>query len=289
MEKAVIIGGDERQIYMAEYLRANGFQPELYGLDRLRERGGRFFSDDLEAAVRGADILILPIPVSRDGGATVNAPYSDSAITFDSLIRLTAPDKAVFAGMMGGELRSAFFKKGVRLYDYADRDEFAMRNAVPTAEGVVEIAINKLPTTIKGAKVAVTGYGKTGKAVAKAMAALGADVTVAVRKCSGVFQIDNDGHTGIYLKELHKYAGEFDVLVNTVPAVVADERTLKNLRQDCLILEIASAPYGVDMNAAKALGLEVVIAGSLPGKTAPKSAGIIIGETILNIMKEGSE
>ncbi|MCL2509236.1 MAG: hypothetical protein FWF05_08685 [Oscillospiraceae bacterium] len=289
MNKAVIIGGDERQIYMAGYFNGHGFRPELYGFDRYRKSGGRFCVGDLETAIKGAEIVILPIPASLDGGITVNAPYSDSTITFDSLIRLIDPDKAVFAGMMSKTMRSVFFKKGVRVYDYADRDEFTIRNAVPTAEGVVEIAISKLPTTIKGSKVAVTGYGKTGKAVAKSMGSLGAFVTVAARKCSDVSQADNDGHTGIYLRELYKCAWEFDVLVNTVPAVVADEKVLKNLRPDCLILEIASAPYGVDMNAAKALGLEVVIAGSLPGKCAPKSAGIIISETILNIIKEGSE
>ncbi len=100
---------------------------------------------------------------------------------------------------------------------------------------------------------------------------------------------DNDGCHAIYIRELHRFAGGFDMLVNTVPAPIVDETILKNMRRDCLIVDIASAPYGVDFEAAKALGLDATAVGSLPGTTAPKSAGIIIGETILNIIREGSE
>ena len=279
---AAIIGGDERQLYMAEHLSQNGLAPVLYGFDCCRARAGEYFCDDLETAVCGADMVILPIPVSRDG-VTLNAPYSGGEIALGGLLHMIRPAQTVFAGMMRAEHRSSLFQKGVRVYDYADRDEFTVRNAVPTAEGVVELAIRMRPATVNGSSAAVVGYGKTGKAVAKALGALGACVTVAARKCGSVYEAENDGHCGMYTKDLSRRAGDFDILVNTVPALVIDACVLRSLRPDCLILEIASAPYGIDMNAAKALGLDVVIAGSLPGKTAPKTAGIIISETILNI------
>ena len=43
---------------------------------------------------------------------------------------------------------------------------------------------------------------------------------------------------------------------------------------------------GVDFEAAKEAGVKVIWALSLPGKTAPITAGKIIKDTILNILNE---
>ena len=56
-----------------------------------------------------------------------------------------------------------------------------------------------------------------------------------------------------------------------------------------------SAPYpncvsaGVDMESAKDLGVKVIWALGIPGKTAPITAGNIIKETICNILGESGE
>ena len=282
-----ILGGDARQIYMKQHLEEHGYSVALCCFEKAC---GDDFPDGTKARtiVSEADAVILPIPVSRDG-ETLNAPFSSSVLYLPEVFDLLASEQTVFAGMLDVRKRSELFRKGIRVYDYADRDEFAVKNAVPTAEGVVKIAAEKLPITIKGASIAVTGYGRTAKATAKALLALGAHVTVAARRCSSLAAADNDGCDAIYLRELHRFAGGFDMLVNTVPVPVVDETILKNMRRDCVVVDIASAPYGVDFAAAKALGLDAFAAGSLPGTVAPKSAGIIIGETILNIIREGSE
>jgi len=46
---------------------------------------------------------------------------------------------------------------------------------------------------------------------------------------------------------------------------------------------------GVDCEAAKALGLSVIHALSLPGKVAPETAGEIICDTVCNIFEERDE
>ncbi len=282
-----ILGGDARQIYMKQHLEEHGYTAVLCCFEKTC---GDSSPDGTKAraVVSEADAVILPIPVSRDG-ETLNAPFSSSAMYLSEVFDLLTPEQTVFAGMLDARKRSELFRKGVRVYDYADRDEFAVKNAIPTAEGVVKIAIDKLPVTVKGASIAVTGYGRSAKATARALLALGARVTVAARRCSSLATADNDGCEAVYLRELHRFARGFDMLVNTVPAPVIDETILKNMRRDCVVVDIASAPYGVDFEAAKALGLDAFAAGSLPGTVAPKSAGIIIGETILNIIREGSE
>ena len=45
-------------------------------------------------------------------------------------------------------------------------------------------------------------------------------------------------------------------------------------------------PAGVDFDAAKSLGLKVIWALSLPGKTAPVTSGAIIKDTIMNIIND---
>ena len=115
-----------------------------------------------------------------------------------------------------------------------------------------------------------------------------ARVTVAARKCSDLAWARTGGLDAVNISELMKTAPELDLLVNTVPSLVLDCKTLSALRRDCLVIDIASAPYGTDFTCARELGLNVIVPGSLPGKTAPKTSGEIIADAILNIIKEGS-
>ena len=68
--------------------------------------------------------------------------------------------------------------------------------------------------------------------------------------------------------------------------MIFDERVLKIVRGDALIIDLASKPGGVDFDAGKKLGINVIWALSLPGKTAPDSAGEIIADTVMNIINE---
>ena len=78
----------------------------------------------------------------------------------------------------------------------------------------------------------------------------------------------------------------YDLVINTVPARVLGQTELEDLRPDCLVLDLASRPGGVDLAAAGELGLTVIWALSLPGKVAPVSAGAAIKRTIYNMLSE---
>ena len=58
------------------------------------------------------------------------------------------------------------------------------------------------------------------------------------------------------------------------------------MRDDALVIDLASKPGGVDLNAAKEYGVKTVWALSLPGRVAPISAGDIVKQTVLNICAE---
>lgn len=262
-----VLGEDKRLFYTAEALRSLGHDV-VCSTERLAD----------------SDILLLPVPVSRDG-VTVNT----ADIRLDFLASAVRRDCRVFCGMPKPEVSDLFFKRGIRLYDYAAREEFAVRNAVPTAEGVAEILLHTLPITLRGAHIFITGYGRCARASARLFTAMGARVTVAARRCSALAMASADGYRSLYLRELSHHIAEADAVVNTVPAVVLGEPVLCAMRRSCPIVEIASAPYGVDPALAKKYGITVIPAPSLPGKVAPKTAGIIIADTVLNILREGSE
>ena len=159
-------------------------------------------------------------------------------------------------------------------------------NAVPTAEGAIEIAIAETPFTIHGSKSLVLGYGKIGKILSKDLYALGAQTYVEARKYADLAMIEGHGYEPLPLDNLKDHIHEFDIIFNTIPSLILNDEILTKVKKDALIIDLASKPGGIDFDAAKSYGLKVIWALSLPGKIAPVSSGAIIKDTIMNIIKE---
>ena len=81
----------------------------------------------------------------------------------------------------------------------------------------------------------------------------------------------------------------FDVVFNTIPAVILTHDLLSELPEHCVIIDIASMPGGVDFAAARTLSKKVIHALSLPGKVAPITAGRAIRDVLYKIMNERKE
>ena len=143
-----------------------------------------------------------------------------------------------------------------------------------------------MPITIHGARVLILGFGRVGRALAPRLQALGARVTVAARRYEAMAWAESMGLGAERLDDLGAWLWGCDLVVNTIPALVLGERELTLIRQDCLILDLASKPGGVDYPAAERLGRRVVWALSLPGKTAPASAGAAIRDTVYHMLEE---
>ena len=161
-----------------------------------------------------------------------------------------------------------------------------MRNAVPTAEGAVQILLEEMPQTIFGSSIVVLGCGRIGTRMAVLLKALGAHVTVAARDPAARAFAEMLGCRSIPFTALKEAAAQADVLCNTVPAPVVTQGILEAIKPDALVLDLASKPGGVDWDAAQTLGRRVVWALSLPGKTAPVTAGHIIAVTAEHILEE---
>ncbi len=283
-ETVSVIGGDLRQLTLARLLLKEGYHLYLYGFDKDIMSDIPASGFDKNTALN-SDIVILPVPVTFDG-IYINSPYAESPISIEEFLNEINPSSIVFGGQIKPELAARLNEKGVAYRDYLKREELAVRNAVPTAEGAIEIAIAETPITLHGSKCLVLGYGRIGKILSKMLFGLGAQTFVEARKYADLAMIEGHGYEPLSLNELKSRIGEFDIIFNTVPAMILDDSLLRLIKKDALVIDLASKPGGVDMKSAKDIGVKVIWALSLPGKIAPVTSGAIIKDTIMNILNE---
>ena len=277
-----IIGGDKRQLYLADSFVKDGFGVILGGFDTLKSVGDIAITD-VTSAVSYSDIIILPLPSIRSDGS-INAPFSQGNIYLSDDEIDIMNKKPVFASFRE-KLIKTYPRLNGAVFDYASREDFAILNAVPTAEGAVECAMCAYEGTIAGSNSLVTGYGRIGKVLASKLKSLGSNVTVSARKFEDLAYINALGYKALNTGELKKISG-YDLVFNTIPALIFDEALLKNTDRNTLIIDLASAPGGVDFEAARSLKIDAQRALSLPGKCAPKTAAEIIKQTVTSIIKE---
>lgn len=283
-ETYAVVGGDLRYVYLAGRLAEDGCKVLAVGFDNTDLPPCVAGCTDAAQAIALSDAVILPMPVSTDG-KTVNAPFSRLCLPIEQIYAAVRAEQPVFGGGISEEIAAAFARRNVRAFDYLTREELAVRNAVPTAEGALQLAMEELPVTIDGASCLVTGYGRIAKVLSSMLVSLGATVTVAARKCADRAWARVQGCRAVHTDELAQLP-PFDVIFNTVPTLLLDRRVLTGIDPHTLLIDLASRPGGIDFNAAADLHLKTIWALSLPGRVAPKTAADIIRSTIGNILTE---
>ena len=264
--KIGVIGGDLRQLAAAAKLAENGYETAIFGFDSYDGSVGTVTRCvSVEDAIRKADIIVLPLPYSVDK-IHLNTPLSQSEIHLEDIFAVINENQVVIGGKFDPVAESLAVRpeKKLKLIDYYDREDLMILNSVPTAEGAVNIAMQELPTTLSGCKVLVIGYGRIGKILAHKLNGLHTEVYVSARKHEDFAWIEAFGHKSIGYGEIDKYLEDFDVIFNTVPVLMLDKSRLEKIRSDTVIIDLASNPGGVDFNAAKNLGKNVIWALSLP-------------------------
>ena len=272
-------GSDRRQVYAAERL-SRFAEVYTYNIDGEAE-GARSVSS-LEELPRTADLLLLPMP------CPMNIPCVNGPVSCREFAGCLSKNAIVSGGKMATPVIEFFHSQGFDTADYLRREELAVKNSVPTAEGALALAMRELDVTVSGSSVLICGWGRVAKACAAVFKAVGAKTCIAARKTAQLAEAECFGHKGIELSRLSEVSGGFRLIINTVPALVVTEPAIENTRRDCLIIDLASQPGGVDFSACRRLGRKAVHALSLPGKCAPVTAGEIIAETVLNIYHERS-
>ena len=276
--RIAMIGGDLRMLSAAYEFADSGDIVYAVGFDK-HEPDDRVISCVLQSIAGICDIAVLPVrPLS---GELIFAPYSSEPISIEVLSEVLG-DIAVYSGS------AASIKPYVKgnVYDYSAREDFCLYNAALTAEGAIALAVNESDRSLLGERILVAGYGRIGRALSRRLSAFGADITVAIRSSTATAIAETDGikTCGYPIRDI----GRYGVIFNTVPAEVITAEDIDSLSADNLIIDLASAPGGLDHGLAGERGLRCVMASGLPGKYSPRSAGRIICNTIQNMIKEGN-
>lgn len=311
--KFAVIGGDRRAVHLAELLQREGRRVSAFALERaaLPEEIAR--AEHLQAALYGADAVVLPLPAEK--GGLLNAPYARLPCEVRELTETVWPGQIVFGGLFTEDWRLWALKSGVQLVDWMRCPSFVTGNAALTAEGAVGLLLQESERSLAGSRVLLGGYGRIGRVLAQRLRGMGASVTVAARReesraeaaalgfaaddfsfapgANGLSAADDfscaPGANGSSAADGLCAAGAYDFVVNTVPARVFGEELLCCLPETALLLELASPPGGFDRNLAENLGLRVMAAPGLPGRSAPRTAAELMLREIERTMKEERE
>lgn len=269
MKKILIAGGDMRQIYCAHHLSTN-YDVYTAGLDRKNFPDGIDLPNADLDTTEEFDCAVLPIPLPDESGM-LRTPLYSGILTVQDIDKLVKKDGLICTGMNGERLKKFFPNK--KIFPYMEQEELTLRNAFITAEGAVMTALENMSVTLNGQSVLIAGMGRIGTSLAMILKGFGADITALVRNEKGAAKAEISGIKPIYAENIH---GGFGLVFNTVPSLVFTADMLEKFPEDTLFMELASSPGGFCADPPR----NIIQAQGLPGKTAPKSAGIALAETI---------
>ena len=290
-----IIGGDKRNLFLAEKLSKDGENVKIFGFDRINdeffannnikkitnekelltelEERETIFDNNLEIDKQNKKIIIGPIPYSTDG-KTLYAPFCNKKLDINLL-----KGKKIIAGKIPKEIAD------IESIDILKNEYFTIRNTVPTAEGAIAKAIELTDINIDKANIMVLGFGRVGKTLCYKLKKLGANVYAEARKERDIAWIDVFGYNAIPLEKINENICKMDIIFNTIPELILDKSKLILMNEKTLIIDLASKPGGTDFESANKMGIKAILYSGIPGKIASEYEAELIKEVIYKEIK----
>lgn len=230
------------------------------------------------------DLLVLPIPATRDGRTLCGTPHSLEDCQ-KSLLRTEKTPLLLGYGACPDALNFAPYR------DLCEDEAFLTGNAELTAEGGMLLLGNALAE--KGVSLSTTlavilGYGRIARGMAKRLSANGAAVLVGARRQEARQAAKEAGYLTFDCADAHffsergrlLFAERAHILVNTVPAVFPLP-PLAQMPHPLFSLEL-SGKADV-LNACRALPFPALDGKSIPTRYFPQTAGQLLAEAILRL------
>lgn len=272
--KLTFIGGDNRQRNAILIFADDDYSVNAFGFDNIIHENVTLYNE-LVPELFECDILMLPIPYSDKKG-NINIQETDKSIDLTSVLERVNPNTLVILGKVDSRFSVNAAKYNICYYDMLAEESFSILNAIPSAEGAIQRAMERTDITIHEANVLVLGYGRLGKVLAHILKGFGAFVTVEARSSEDLSWIRQGGYKAIHLDNLDNELDKQDIIFNTVPHLILDRKRLSKVKKECVIIDLASYPGGCDYEAVKDFGINANLDLSLPGIVAPKTAANII-------------
>ena len=283
--QVAVIGGDARQIEVVRALSALYRKVRVFGHPPFNLPDAVELVSDLPQALTDTKIIVLPISGMNDAGLVLSY-QADEFIDFGNYIKSLTENSLIVTGQFTAKWLKTAVEMRIDVMQYADDDEIAVLNSIPTAEGAAQIVMEELPITIHGSTVVVIGFGRVGMTTARVFKSLGARVIVSTRRRALLARAIELGCETVLHQDLAEVLASADVIINTVPARVLGINELAKVSQEALIIDLASPPGGTDFKEAERLKLKAILAPGLPGKVAPKTAGKILASAIPKLIAD---
>lgn len=288
----LIIGGDSREVELYFHLRKNGANVYLYGFEKYPNLKGVTLTDNLLESIKLSQVIITPL-TGIEANGEVYAPFAQRKVYLNDMkiINSIQPQTLFIAGYICPTLKEVLMQKNILVCETRDMDEISIPNAIPTAEGAIQAAMANTDYTIHNSSCYVLGFGRCGTILAHTLKALGAEVTVAVRRREVLAWIEAYQMNPLPLYRLAEEIHKADIIFNTIPAIVLNAEVLYRTDRSSLIIDIATHPGGVDFPVAERLNIKAISLPGLPGKVAPKTAAQILckvyPDLIVSYLKRG--
>lgn len=273
MHNFLLLGGDSRQLYLNRILDKNGFSSTLH----FDKNEGLF---SIKEAVETNDVLLCPIPFTKD---KINL-FSENGLTdlgIGKILELLTSRHTLFGGNIPVSVKEYAKAQGAACFDYMEMEEITVKNAVATAEGAIAEAIGLSPDCLHKSKCLVTGFGRCGKILSLKLKGLEAKVTIADQKETQLANALSMGFDGETLENLSEYIGKYQFIFNTIPAPIFGKELISGMNPEVTVIDIASAPGGVDFDFCRQQNLRAKLCPGLPGIYGPKTSAEILYQGIV--------
>lgn len=285
--QVVLIGGDARQLEVIRELSDKDATVKLIGYDNLQNAfSGVTKAELVPETFSGIDAVVLP-PVGTGDDGRVDSIFSAQELVLTEAHVARLPKHAkMYTGMAKPYLRQICANHQIEVVELFERNDVAIYNSIPTAEGALMMAIQHTDITIHSSRCLVLGMGRTGFTLARMLSSLGARVRMGVHRSEQYARAFEMGWSPFYTSELASAAADADLVFNTVPAKIITAEVIAGLPHRAVIIDLASKPGGTDFRFAEKRGIKAILAPGLPGIVAPKTAGRIIAGVLHRLLLE---
>lgn len=259
-----IIGGDKRFVHLAHKLKNLGKNTRVF-FQNSEGNLDIYCTDEKE--ISNAKNVIMNYP-----------PKTNINVDYETLLSEVSDQAKIY--LCGPEMPQSC-PIGKRIINLWEDEALLLENAYLTAEGATVAAMQTSERIIKGARCLIIGWGRIGKALTEILVGMGAYVTVASRKIENMNKAVERGAEAVYLQDIARILPEQDVIFVTPPHMVLEETNMKYVNENALVIDLASAPYGVKLSEAWNRGIRAWREPGLPGRYCPESGAEVLLKALI--------
>ncbi len=258
-----VMGGDLRNFFLAKLLSKEKHEVKVYGFEKIENFKE---CETYENMLSSSEIVVLPIPFTKDK-KTINMPLSNRNIRIQELVYYLE-NKTIFAGNIPEDIQEILKEKQNEVIDFMQKEEFAVLNAIPTAEAIIEIILKNTNKILQGSHCLILGFGRIGKVLAHKLQGLSVDVTCMITNEIEKAWAVAYGYEITTIQKVQNYYAkikQYDIIINTIPKIIFKEE-LKEIKKETLVIDLASKPYGIDRKIVEEENINFIEALGLPRK-----------------------